>query len=356
MLELDYNKFMDIVDKNPRQQDRRILHYLEEDDKITLYIKSVDYWEYFTVIKKEQLYAFGDQYSVSEEQAVRDFKRSVLFEAVPLKEKEVFVDNLPEELRKEVEAGEDIIDESKDYEEFLVKQFTKWETSIFSFLERTLKDELLKDVNYMEKSFGEFIRQLFNNVNTVGFKRGLIATIKATMKEGVDTAEKELNVDIGFGPEMMTETKVLADRQLEGFYIEGKRWKGLKGVAEDVQLEVSQIVRDGIVDKKGIGDIKTQIQERLNVTKTRATAIARTETNRFMNHSKILSYQKSGIVKELEWDAFHDNRTSKQCIELDKKRVPLGKFFELENGQQFAQPPAHVNCRSIVNPIFIDED
>jgi len=514
MLELEYEKFMDIVEKNPRNQDKRHLHYLDESDKITLYIKSSDYWEYVTIVPKEKIYQFGQQYNVSEEQAIIDFKRSVLRDAIPLKEKEVFVDNLPEELQKgrviaigprggrivgynngepiyegspqdtgtkkppkqeevkpdhrtafqvlgevtkakkitvepiyteklkdkwsgknvnvrvrpmtidghkmwfvlrnkkailfvkkplsgteispardfesriydsylraerqrnileiesndksftkDLDAGEDMVEEAADYESFLIARFDKWEKAILSFLDKTLEDELLKDVNYMNKSFGEFLRQLFNNVNTLGFRRGLVGTIKATLKQGVNEAEKELNMDIGFGPEMMTEAKVLTDRQLEGFYIENKRWEGLKGVAEDVQLEISQIVRDGIVDRTGMKQIREQIQGKMEMTKTRATMIARTETNRFMSSAKLSSYKKSGIVKAVQWDSFLDNRTSSICRELDQKIVPLGKYFDVDVKEglkvkhyTFDHPPGHPNCRSIINPIFNDED
>jgi SPP1 gp7 family putative phage head morphogenesis protein len=179
------------------------------------------------------------------------------------------------------------------------------------------------------------------------------------MKDGVIEAEKELNIDVGFSPEMMKETKVLADRQLEGFYIEGKRWKGLKGVAEDVQLEVSQVVRDGIVNKEGLGEIKKQIKERLDVTSSRAEAIARTETTRFSNHAKIKSYEDSGIVESIIWDAHLDNRTSPICEKLNDQKVPLGKFFQVETNKglaEFSQPPAHVNCRSVIRPVLKSVD
>jgi len=503
MLELDFKEFIHVLDMNRKQMDsdRRILHYEEKSGEFVLYLKSVDMWEYFTEVPKSEINIFGEQYEVTEEQAVQDFKRNFLYDARPLKEHVPVVLDMPEELSKgrviaigprggrivgydshgkpiyegspgdtgskkppkkdddkpddrgifevlgevtqakkitvepiyndkltdkwsgrkisvkirpmnidghklwfvirnrkamvyiqkpitgaeinasrdfdekiyqqylraerqynrlqieeqksftkAIDVSEDIIDESLDYESFLTQKFTEWETKILSFVDRTLKDEFNKEV--VNKSFGEFIQQLFNNVNTIGFKRGLIATIKASFKTGIEEVESELNIDIGFSPDMMTETKVMADRQLEGFYIEGKRWNGIKGVADDVQKEVSEIVRDGVVNRTGTKEIKNKIQERLEVTKGRATAIARTETTRFINHSKIKSYQESGLVEFLEWDAFLDNRTSEQCKHLDKKRVKLGKFWTLKDGTPVDQPPAHVNCRSIVRPIL----
>ena len=356
MLELDFREFMDVVEKNRsiKHQDKRILHYLEEEGQFTLYIKSVDMWEYFTIVPKDKINQFGLQYEVSSERAVLDFKRNFLYDARPLKEYVPEVANMPDELMKTIKAGDDVVEEAEDYEAFLLKKFTNWETEIFKFLDRTLKDEVQKEV--VQKSFGDFLRELFNRVNTVGFRQGLVSTIKATLKQGVGEAEAELKVDIGFSPSMARDSQTLADRQLEGFYIEGKRWKGIKGVSEDVQKEVSQIVRDGIVEKKGLSVIKDEIRERLDVTKGRATKIARTESNRFLNHSKVKAYQESGLVEYLEWDSFHDDRTSEICSELDKQRVKVGKFFKLEDGREFAQPPAHVMCRSVVRPILYDVD
>ncbi len=102
MLELDLKTFMDFLDQNNNQMDsdRRKLHYLEEKDKFTLFIKSFDLWEYFTVIPKSEIFDFGTQYEVSEEQAVNDFKRNFLHQARPLKEHVPEVQNLPEPIEK----------------------------------------------------------------------------------------------------------------------------------------------------------------------------------------------------------------------------------------------------------------
>ena len=263
------------------------------------------------------------------------------------------------------EAGPEMVEEADDYEDFLKQKFGQWEKEIFSFLDRTITEELHKDIEpYMEKSFGEFIRQLFNRVNTVGFINGVKKAVKISFKVGVDKAEKELNMDIGFSDNLAGDVSWYADRQLEGFYIDGKRWNGLKGVASDLQLEVSQVVRDGIVNRESMIDIKNKIKERLDVTNNRATMIARTETTRFQNHGKLESYKKSGVVHFVKWEAFLDDRTSSVCRELHKhKPIPLGNAFNTTfmNGKKQAMwegtmPPAHPNCRSEVVPADIDED
>jgi len=74
--------------------------------------------------------------------------------------------------------------------------------------------------------------------------------------------------------------------------------------------------------------------------------IARTETNRIRNSAHLQSYMKSNVPGKLMWDAHMDKRTSEICETLDKQKQAPGDLFVLPNGDQFAHPPAHVNCRS----------
>lgn len=362
MMELTFDVFWAHFEKQNKlkNEDWRKLHYLEEKKGFTLYLKSADYWEYFTFVSIKNIQDFGSQYQASPEKAIKDFKTNFLSGAMPVKSKI----KVKKSISKQMDAGPEMVEDSKNYEDFLQKKFAQWEKAIFSFLDKTLEDELLKEVDYMEKSFGEFIRQLFNRVNTTTFLGGIKRVVKISFNVGVDKAEKELNMDIGFSDNLSADVSWYAERQLEGFYIDGKRWKGLKGVASDLQLEVSQIVRDGIVNRESMSDIKTQIKERLDITNNRATAIARTETTRFQNHGKLESYRKSGVVEFVKWEAFLDDKTSPVCKELHKhKPIPLGNAFSatFKSGKKEMSwegliPPAHPNCRSEVVPAEIDED
>lgn len=662
MLELNYNEFMEIVDKNPRDQDRRILHYLEEANSITLFIKSVDYWKYFTVVPKEVIQQFGEQYEVSLAEAIRDFKRTILHNAVPLKEKKEDIIDLPDTLNKgrviaigprggrivgynngkpiyegssedkerqrrrmeeesndnvtitnktefdvvvnnkkmkvrlkntkdgghlslktisnatknirglgiktkivvinklsdtqsaftipgqdvetiyklnndltkgkngakekylsigdnknaanvenvsphemfegsifheqghilsfrkmgdypkkhkdffsdladkdqtftkyfdeverivvkmkkkqpsnyimgeiiaedyrvafarknghaskhlpngiladfdmknleiatkrqdlifnsltnnggkkwlnthimsrttiknlneennsmknkeslsdEIDAGTEMIEEADSYVDFLRMKMERWEKRILGFLEETIKDEIQKD--YVDKSFGDFIRGLFNTVNTIGFLTGLKRVIKLDVKTGIGAAEKELDMDIGVGVDFDKKVKLLADRQMDGFNIDGKRWQGLKGVAKDIQNDVSSIVSNGINDKQGVvqisKDIKTLFVKNKGgkvkgkVTKGRAMMIARTESNRFINAGKLQAYKDSGLKGKKVWVAFVDERTTDICRHLDGETQDLYGIFE-HKGKTYEHPPHGPNCRSVI--------
>jgi len=248
-------------------------------------------------------------------------------------------------------------EEAKDYAEFLGKKFNKWEKAIFSFLDKTIGNEAEKSYTVVNKTFGEFLRRLFDAVNTVGFRKGLTAVISASLKEGVAEAEKELNHDIGIGTAFKQEVNRQATRQLEGFTIEGKKWKGLKGVSEDVRHDIEDIVSNGITEKKGLQVIKEEIKESMTklkggsrvdgaVTEGRVMKIARTESNRFINQGKLAAFKDSGLKGKKYWNAFLDNRTSDVCKRLEQlPPIHLDANFVDKDGE-WDTPPAHPNCRS----------
>ena len=259
-----------------------------------------------------------------------------------------------EEIKKE---------EAKDYADFLDKQFSKWETSIIRHLD-DLDDTLEKAV--FNKTFGEFLRGLFNSVNTKGFRKGLAAVIKLGLKDGVARAEKELKIDIGIGPAFNQSVDNMVERQLEGFYVQGKRWNGLKGVSEDVQRDISEIVTKGIANKAGLKVIKNEIKDKMTqlrggevkgvVTEGRAMKIARTESNRFINQGKLAAFKDSGLKGKKKWNSFHDNRTSDICIFLNNQVKELDDNFIGSSGAEYSTPPSHPNCRSVIEFVFPDEE
>jgi HK97 family phage portal protein len=243
-------------------------------------------------------------------------------------------------------------DETK-YDEFLKKKFRGWEQSVLKAIDSELKDNVLKSAT-LEKSFGNFLAKLFNSVNTTDFSTELQKVMTSNLKDGLQHAEKELNMDIGFTPQFGKYANMLTLRQLDGFYIEGEKWPGLRGVAKDLQDEIMHSVSEGIVNNIGQSKIKKNVQEIFNkytgteMTEGRATKIARTESTRVYNMGKLTAYKESGLKGKKVWDAFMDDKTSDICKELNGQAVPLNEDFVLSNGQRFDAPPGHCSCRSCV--------
>ena len=67
-----------------------------------------------------------------------------------------------------------------------------------------------------------------------------------------------------------------------------------------------------------------------------------------MNEATVNNYKENGI-KEYEFMAFLDKKTSPQCRELDGKVISISEY---KAGLNF--PPLHPNCRSCIVPVIED--
>lgn len=263
--------------------------------------------------------------------------------------------------------NEEIVDDSKDYVEFLRKHFDQWETNILKAVDETLQDEVLKsyDDTYIKKTFSQFLSRIFNTVNTAYFLGGLKKVIRISLKNGINDAEDELSLDIGTGDMFEQRVKYHADRQLEGFNVGGKRWTGLKGVSRNLTTKVYKTVQEGLRDKKGLGKIKNEIKDIMarekggevagEVTEGRSMRIARTETNRFRNGGRLQAYGDSGLKGKKQWVSLEDDKTTDICKRLDGQKVELNDLFvDPKTGKEFMHPPALPNCRSVMRFVFED--
>lgn len=394
MLELEFTEFMKIIENNMqrRNQDKRYLQFYEDDNKFILYIKSIDYWEYFTVIPKTVIATFGAGRKMSEEESVKEFKMNFLYNAVQVKDvqenpvkkeieivKEVIVEQkdsfigepeiIEEEIVKEViveqedtEIEKTVEKESDAYNDFLVNMFKSWEYKILDFVDNTLSDTIInKKFDVVNKSFSEFMRQMFGTIKITTFVDKLRDVMKIVLNEGVEEAEKELNINVSLGDDIENDITSATNRQINGFFIGGNHWPGIKGVSEELQSELRESVVKSIESKESLKDIKTNIKDTFkkytgtDMKEGRATAIARTESNRIRNAGKLRTYKDSGLIGKKRWDAFFDNRTSELCKRLHNQEVGLfDKFIDIKTGEGFEIPPSHVNCRCRIT--FIPEE
>ncbi len=240
----------------------------------------------------------------------------------------------------------DIVEESESYDEFLEKWFTHFEKKVIASIESGI---IQKNEKYIEKSFGDFLQRLFGIINTVGFKRKVMKFIKIPMKEGLRSAEDELGIDIGISDAFNQKADIFAEQELNGYTLpDGKKWHGIKGVTAQVQTEIYSAVRDGVIDKKSNTEIATEVKRVFTkVEDVRALAIARTETNRFVNEGKIQAYMDSGLEGKKQWISHIDDVTSDECRRLNNQIVGLNEnFIDEKTGIAYFAPPVKTNCRS----------
>ena len=118
---------------------------------------------------------------------------------------------------------------------------------------------------------------------------------------------------------------------------------------EETRDSLAQVIKQGIEDKRGIDGLARDIRNQFDdMTKNRATVIARTETadaleQGFMDRAKDLG------VNGKEWIV------TEPCpiCEDNANAGVIGINEEFPSGHQ--RPPAHPNCRCALAPVMIKE-
>jgi HK97 family phage portal protein len=244
-----------------------------------------------------------------------------------------------------IESGSDIVDESEDYETFLINKMKEMEKKVISSL-----DQIPIEKNF-DKTFGEFLKDLMNSVNVIPFINRIKIFVKNGIKAGLKSAEEELNVDIGFTQIFSDKVNLLAEQQLTGYMINGEKWHGIKGATKDLQVKILNQVQEDIVNKKSRKEMAENIQNIFEGSSfNQATRIARTESTRFINEGKLTGYKESGITGVKCYEAVMDSHTSELCRRLHNKYFENGisfddKFNDEKTGTSVMYPPSHPNCR-----------
>ena len=115
---------------------------------------------------------------------------------------------------------------------------------------------------------------------------------------------------------------------------------------ETLAPAVADRIKSEVIKAAAIGtDYKTiakRLMETGDITKYRALAVARTETNRVRRQTYLnILRDNSDICAAWEWTSAKSSRTCVVCLALD------GRIFELK--EPF---PAHVNCRCAILPVL----
>ena len=254
-------------------------------------------------------------------------------------------------LKKGVEAEqEELVDESKSYDAFIVKVMNEWEVQALKAVDKIdISKSLSSPVN---KTFGEFLQTLFNGINSSPFFERVRKFVSSSAKEGLKQAESDVGMDIGVSLKFDTRVEALASQELNGYTIHGKRWFGMKGVADDTRDKILEEVAEAVRNKEGRKEVKDRVKDIFkSATDSQAARIARTETSRFVNEGKLQGYVDSGIDGLKTWQ--NHNPESEVCKRLTDTYSGVGipfnePFIDRETGKQYMYPPAHPNCKSII--------
>lgn len=132
-----------------------------------------------------------------------------------------------------------------------------------------------------------------------------------------------------------------------------RSYESLKGATDQFSKELRQILQDGLRDGRGVRETTKLITERIDVSRSRAQLIARTET--------IQAYQRSHVNEAVRVSEEIDEEVKLRWITRRDGRVrPLhaswhGQTMTTEEGQKrIGQSPW--NCRCALTPIIEEAD
>lgn len=356
-IQLPFTEFIDLL-----QADRTIrglkpqVFYLENELAFKVHFKTWDSWFVCSTIKKKELPG------LTSEQAISEFRSNFLSGAVVAsKDDDGFTATTIKPVVEEVTAPQspygitgfsfsknnDVREEATTYESFYLGIVKGWEAKVI----KALMDNTLQN---KQAGFGDFIKQLFNTINTEPFKKRLRGIIRRTMVSGLESAEEETNVQVGIQETFRNKLAALEDQQLNGYTANGKRWHGIKGATRDLQMDILKSIEEDVKNKATRGEMVKHVQEIFETsTKSQAERIARTETTRFVNEGKMAGYKDSQLGGNKAYAAVMDGKTSDICRRLHKKYFDKGieldeEFRDDVTGITMSHPPAHPNCRCVI--------
>ena len=114
-------------------------------------------------------------------------------------------------------------------------------------------------------------------------------------------------------------------------------WKNTELLADTLNEELLHCVATG----KKTTELKKILQNRFNVSYSRADALVRTELSHIQTQAAQKRYEDYGIQEVMVW-ADEDERRCEVCGELHEKKYPVGAHMPI---------PAHPKCRCSIVPV-----
>lgn len=188
--------------------------------------------------------------------------------------------------------------------------------ALHSQIDMILNDLFTKGVQQMKEEFGDnFTESYYRKVYDIQCRAGFLnefAKINTGMIENV------------------------VSYPWSGAMFSDRLWQSKQALL----FNLREITTRGLIQGKGIVTMSKEISEKMGQSYKNAERLIRTETNHLHNEAEKAAYKAAG-VKEYEFVATLDSRTSAVCADLDGKHFSLS---EARPGTNF--PPMHPNCRS----------
>jgi SPP1 gp7 family putative phage head morphogenesis protein len=208
-----------------------------------------------------------------------------------------------------------------------------------------------KESAFLDWFRGALEDEVLEPVGTETVKRGghwSSAYVRAASRRGIKNANAALGSGAAeFGEEALEQAFNAPVHQdlLRSLYT--RNYRGLKGITDAVDSDVSRVLTEGMVEGVNPRDMAAEINDRIEkVGITRARTLARTETVRAAAEQTLTRYEQMGVeqvVGKVEWLATMDGRTCPTCAALH------GTTYTIDEAR--GRIPQHPNCRCTWTPV-----
>lgn len=168
----------------------------------------------------------------------------------------------------------------------------------------------------------------------------LFETLENSYYKNLYNFENQNNLHIDFS---MLNTKLVDDiltYSWSGVTYSDRIWRN----QSELKQKLIDALNRNFIQGNSINQLSAEMSKALNTSYKNCTRLLRTEVSYINNRAAIESYKEKNI-KEYEFTAVLDLRTSEICAEMD------GKIFSIEEMTVGVNcPPLHPNCRSTIVP------
>jgi HK97 family phage portal protein len=163
------------------------------------------------------------------------------------------------------------------------------------------------------------------------------------IEDTINVAGKDLGAEIGFDFHLSNPKVQVA--------VLNRTNKLTKEVTDTTYEKIRDVVSEGLSKGEGSAQIAKRIREDVfggEITKARATTIARTETIGALSEGEFIAAEESGFIQSKEWLTQGDSRVRHSHEEIDGQKQPLHAAFS--NGLQYpgdqkGEAEEVINCR-----------
>lgn len=232
----------------------------------------------------------------------------------------------------------------KRLQKYYYETLAKVEKEIDALYIKMLKDDGISTTNLYKagrwlqlKSYIENELQIAGQFQVTQAQK----TLEATYEQILSKSYIDLNSSLRWGIAERNQMKQAIDSVWSGKHFSTRVWDNTSKLAYRVEQSIKDIIGMG----KMPNAVKAEIMQDFNVGFYEADRLIRTETMYQYNQASTTAYKNAG-VKQYQYLAQIDNRTSQKCKDLNNK------VFDINSATVGVNlPPTHVMCRCTTIPL-----